>query len=88
LSKAAELAPGTIRHGYVYAIALDSTGAQQQSRALLEKIHLHHSADRDILIAPLQVREMRETCQLLPDTRTNLQGSFQTTCKSECCSLI
>ena len=53
LRQAAELAPDTVRYSYVYAIALNSTGAPEQSRALLERIHRQHPADRDILVALL-----------------------------------
>jgi predicted CXXCH cytochrome family protein len=51
LRQAAELAPDNVRYAYVYAIALNSTGAPEQSRALLERIHRQHPADRDVLIA-------------------------------------
>jgi predicted CXXCH cytochrome family protein len=51
LRQAAELAPDKVRYAYVYAIALDSTGAVEQSRALLQEVHRQHPADRDILMA-------------------------------------
>jgi predicted CXXCH cytochrome family protein len=53
LRQAAELAPNNIRYGYVYAVALNSTGAREQSRALLANIHRQHPADRDTLVALL-----------------------------------
>jgi len=51
LRQAAELAPDNIRYGYVYAIALNSTGAPEQARGLLERIHRQHPADPDVLVA-------------------------------------
>jgi predicted CXXCH cytochrome family protein len=51
LRRAAELAPDNVRYGYVYAIALNSMGSPEQSRALLERIHRQHPADREVLIA-------------------------------------
>jgi predicted CXXCH cytochrome family protein len=51
LRRAAELAPDHVRYGYVYAIALNSTGAPEQARALLERIHREHPADADVLVA-------------------------------------
>jgi predicted CXXCH cytochrome family protein len=51
LRRAAELAPDNVRYGYVYAIALNSTGSPDQARALLERIHRQHPADPDVLIA-------------------------------------
>ncbi|MDR3534346.1 MAG: tetratricopeptide repeat protein [Rhodopila sp.] len=51
LRRAAELAPDNVRYGYVYAIALSSTGSPEQGRALLERIHRQHPADRDVLVA-------------------------------------
>jgi predicted CXXCH cytochrome family protein len=51
LRHAAELAPDDVRYGYVYAIALNSTGSSEQSRTLLEQIHRQHPADRNVLIA-------------------------------------
>jgi predicted CXXCH cytochrome family protein len=51
LRRATELAPDVVRYGYVYAIALNSTGSSEQSRTLLEQIHRQHPADRNVLIA-------------------------------------
>jgi predicted CXXCH cytochrome family protein len=51
LRRAAELAPDTIRYAYVYAIALNSTGSPEQSRAVLAETHKQHPADRDVLVA-------------------------------------
>jgi predicted CXXCH cytochrome family protein len=51
LRQAAELAPDTVRYSYVYAIALNSTGSSEQSRAVLAETHKQHPADRDVLVA-------------------------------------
>jgi predicted CXXCH cytochrome family protein len=51
LRQAAELAPDNVRYLYVYAIALNSTGAPEQGRALLERIHQQHPADPEVLVA-------------------------------------
>src|SRR5271166_2362445 len=55
LRRAAELAPDNIRYGYVYAIALNSTGAPDQARGLLERIHQQHPADPDVLVALVSI---------------------------------
>ncbi len=51
LRQAAELAPDNVRYAYVYAIALNSTGSPEQSRAVLAETHKQHPADRDVLVA-------------------------------------
>ena len=77
LRKAAELAPDNARYGYVYAIALNSTGAPDQARALLERIHAQHPADPDVLVAlvttarsagdfPAALMHARELAKLYP----------------------
>jgi predicted CXXCH cytochrome family protein len=77
LRKAAELAPDNTRYGYVYAIALNSTGAPDQARALLERIHAGHPADPDVLVAlvttarsagdmPTALMHARELAKLYP----------------------
>ncbi len=77
LRKAAELAPDNTRYGYVYAIALNSTGAPDQARALLEQIHARHPADPDVLLAlvttarsagdfPAALMHARELAKLYP----------------------
>jgi predicted CXXCH cytochrome family protein len=49
LRRASELAPDNGRYAYVYAIALNSTGAKDQAMALLLRAHAQHPADRDVL---------------------------------------
>ncbi len=49
LRQASELAPANPRYAYVYAIALNSTGATHQALTLLEQTHQGHPADRDVL---------------------------------------
>ena len=45
LRQASELAPDNVRYAYVYAIALNSTGAAAQAMTLLERTHRQHPAD-------------------------------------------
>ena len=40
---------GPAGYAYVYAIALNSTGAPDQAMALLLRVHAQHPADRDVL---------------------------------------
>ncbi len=51
LRQASELAPDNVRYAYVYAIALNSTGAADQAMTLLERTHRQHPADTDVLVA-------------------------------------
>ena len=51
LRRASELAPDNGRYAYVYAIALNSTGAAAQAIALLERTHQQHPTDRNVLVA-------------------------------------
>ncbi len=55
LRRAAELAPGNARYAYVYAIALNSIGAQGRAMELLETSHKRHPADRDTLLALVSI---------------------------------
>jgi tetratricopeptide (TPR) repeat protein len=48
---AAALAPDNARYAYVYAVALNSTGAVAQATALLERTHKQHPTDRNVLEA-------------------------------------
>ena len=43
--------PENARYAYVYAVALNSTGAAGEAIALLEKTYRRHPADRDVLTA-------------------------------------
>ena len=80
LREAAALAPDNVRYGYVYAIALNSTGAPEQGRALLEQLHRQHPADPDVLVALITgarqagdfttaLAHARELAQLYPDNQ-------------------
>jgi Tfp pilus assembly protein PilF len=51
LRRASELAPDNTRYAYVYAIALNSTGAPAEARAFLERVHQQYPTDRDALLA-------------------------------------
>jgi len=47
--------PDDARYAYVYAVALNSSGAAQEALALLEEAHQEHPADRDILTALVSI---------------------------------
>jgi predicted CXXCH cytochrome family protein len=51
LRGAHERMPDNVRYAYVYAVALNSSGAAGEAMALLEQTHRQHPADRDILMA-------------------------------------
>ena len=55
LRQASELAPDNARYAYVYAIALNSTGAPEPAMALLERTHQRHPTDRDVLVALVSI---------------------------------
>jgi predicted CXXCH cytochrome family protein len=55
LRQASELAPDNVRYAYVYAVALNSTGAVAQAMALLERTHRQHPADPDVLAALVSI---------------------------------
>jgi Flp pilus assembly protein TadD len=55
LRRAHELAPDNARYAYVYAVALNSTGAHSDAIALLEQTHRQHPADRDVLMALISI---------------------------------
>ncbi len=59
LRQASELAPDNARYAYVYAIALNSTGAHGEAMELLELTHKRHPTDRDMLLALVSIA--RET---------------------------
>jgi predicted CXXCH cytochrome family protein len=49
LRGAHERMPDNVRYAYVYAVALNSSGAAGEAMALLEETHRQHPADRDVL---------------------------------------
>ena len=51
LRGAHERMPDNVRYAYVYAVALNSSGAAGEAMALLEETHRQHPADRDVLRA-------------------------------------
>jgi predicted CXXCH cytochrome family protein len=78
LRQANELAPDNARYAYVYAVALNSTGADAPAMALLERTHQQHPADRNVLVAlvsiaqrqgdqPTALRHARELAALEPN---------------------
>ena len=55
LPPAHELMPDNARYAYVYAIALNSTGAPAEAMALLDGAHRQHPTDRDLLTALVSI---------------------------------
>ncbi len=55
LRRASELAPDNARYAYVYAVALNSTGASADATALLERTHEQHPTDRDVLTGLISI---------------------------------
>jgi len=51
LAKAARLAPDNARYGYVYAVALDSSGEHARALTTLQAVVALHPYDRDVLMA-------------------------------------
>jgi len=77
LRRAHELMADNGRYAYVYAVALNSTGAPAEAMALLEEAHRQHPADRDLLMALVSIardtgdfaaalRHARELVTLVP----------------------
>jgi tetratricopeptide (TPR) repeat protein len=50
-----ELLPDNARYAYVYAVALNSSGAAKEALSLLEEAHQQHPADRNILTALVSI---------------------------------
>jgi Flp pilus assembly protein TadD len=55
LKDAWELQPDNSQYGYVYGIAIHSTGESKKAAAVLEKIHLRHPNDRQILMTLITI---------------------------------
>jgi tetratricopeptide (TPR) repeat protein len=55
LRRAHELMPDYARYAYIYAVALNSSGAARESLALLEEAHQQHPADRSVLMALVSI---------------------------------
>jgi Flp pilus assembly protein TadD len=55
LRRAHELMPDNARYAYVYAVALNSSGAAGETLALLEEAHRQHPADRSVLMALVSI---------------------------------
>ena len=76
LRHASELAPDNARYAYVYAIALNSTGAQAEAMALLERVHQQHPTDREVLVALVSMaRERNDIATALRHARELLMLS-------------
>jgi tetratricopeptide (TPR) repeat protein len=59
LRQATELAPDNARYAYVYAIALNSTGAVAEAMGLLERTHRRNPSDADVLVALVAIARDR-----------------------------
>ena len=55
LRRAHELMPDNARYAYVYAVALNSSGAAKEALSLLEAAHQQHPADRNIMTALVSI---------------------------------
>ena len=55
LRRAHELMPDNARYAYVFAVALNSSGAAGDALALLEGTHRQHPADRNVLMALVSI---------------------------------
>jgi hypothetical protein len=53
--RAQELMPENARYAYVYAVALDSTGATAEVLVVLEEVHHRHPADHKVLTALVSI---------------------------------
>src|SRR5215467_7915179 len=70
LRRAHELMPDNARYAYVYAVALNSSGAAGEAMALLEQTHRQHPADRDLLMALVSfARDNRDFADALRHAR-------------------
>jgi predicted Zn-dependent protease len=71
LRHAHELAPDNARYAYVYAVALNSTGAHGEATALLDRTHRQHPADRDVFTALVSIAQDRGDLAAALSTRGN-----------------
>jgi hypothetical protein len=62
-------------HAYVFAIALNSTGAPAEAMAPLEQAHRQHPTDRDLLTAVVSIA--RDTGDLTTAAARSRAGDFQ-----------
>ena len=57
--RASELAPENARYAYVYAIAMNSTGAHAEAMGLLERVHQRHPANQEVLVGLISIARDR-----------------------------
>jgi predicted CXXCH cytochrome family protein len=57
LERAATLDPDDARYGYVFGVALASTGRAGDALAVLERVHRRHPTDRAVLVALVNYHE-------------------------------
>jgi len=55
LRRAHELTPDNVRYAYVYAVALNSSGAAGEALALLKEANNKHPADRSVSTALVSI---------------------------------
>ncbi len=60
LERAAQLAPGNARFGYVYAVALHADGRVRDALRHLDDVHRGHPGDREVLFFLIQLCEELE----------------------------
>jgi Tfp pilus assembly protein PilF len=60
LRQATEIAPDNARYAYVYAVALNSSGATADAVALLERSHRQYPSDGNILTALISITREKE----------------------------
>ncbi|NRA94634.1 MAG: tetratricopeptide repeat protein [Planctomycetes bacterium] len=71
LGKAWVLDRGVARHGYMYGVALMSTGQGRQALDVLESVHGEHPTDRDVLQALVTIaRDLDDVARALRHART------------------
>jgi sulfatase-like protein len=70
----------TARYAYVYAVALNSTGATGEALALLEGAHQRHPADRNVLTALVSIARDNGDFAAALGHRANCSPSIPGTC--------
>ena len=71
LARAWSLDRGVARHGYMYGVALMSTGQGRDALDVLEAVHEAHPTDREVLQALVTIaRDLDEVARALRHART------------------
>jgi predicted Zn-dependent protease len=86
LRRAQELAPDNARYTYIYAVALNSTGAHGEAAALLDRTHRQHPADRDALTVLVSIAQDRGDLAAALSQARELPSSIPEICAfASCC---